>query len=99
MSLKVHFLHSHIAYFPENLEAYRKNSGSGFTRMSRDIERRTKEDGMSLFLQNTVACLRGKLKKEIGKGFGEVSRKRRKGFIKKMNKYISICLKIMFHWL
>ena len=77
-----------------------KNNGSGFTRMFAISRDGTKEDGMSKCLQTTVGCLSGKLKKEIGKVLGEVSRKRRKDFIKKkMNKYISICLKIMFHWL
>ncbi|GBP53241.1 hypothetical protein EVAR_88125_1 [Eumeta japonica] len=40
MSLKVHFLHSHIEYFPENLGAYSEEQGEIFHQDVRDIERR-----------------------------------------------------------
>ncbi|GBM70538.1 hypothetical protein AVEN_47654-1 [Araneus ventricosus] len=40
MSLKIHFLHSHIDYFPENLRAYSKEQGERFHQDVRDIERR-----------------------------------------------------------
>lgn len=40
MSLKVHFLHSHIDYFPENLGAYSEEQGERFHQDVRDIERR-----------------------------------------------------------
>lgn len=40
MSLKVHFLHSHIDYFPENLGAYSEEMGERFHQDVRDIERR-----------------------------------------------------------
>lgn len=40
MSLKVHFLHSHIEYFPENLGAYSEEQGERFHQDVRDIERR-----------------------------------------------------------
>ncbi|KAK9751577.1 hypothetical protein QE152_g4976 [Popillia japonica] len=46
--------------------------GSGVTWMAVMSRDGTKEDGMSLCLQTTVGCLSGKLKMEIGKGFGEV---------------------------
>ncbi|GBN26612.1 hypothetical protein AVEN_90943-1 [Araneus ventricosus] len=40
MSLKVHFLHSHIDFFPENLGAYSEEQGERFHKDVRDIERR-----------------------------------------------------------
>ncbi|GBN27850.1 hypothetical protein AVEN_222640-1 [Araneus ventricosus] len=40
MSLKVHFLHSQIGYFPENLGAYSEEQGERFHQNARDIERR-----------------------------------------------------------
>ncbi|GBM74771.1 hypothetical protein AVEN_249389-1 [Araneus ventricosus] len=40
MSLKVHFLHSHIDCFPENLGAYNEEQGERFHEDTRDIERR-----------------------------------------------------------
>ncbi|GBM45611.1 hypothetical protein AVEN_86547-1 [Araneus ventricosus] len=40
MRLKVHFLHSHIDCFPENLEAYSEEQGERFHQDVRDIERR-----------------------------------------------------------
>lgn len=40
MSLKVHFLHSHVDYFPENLGAYSEEQGERFHQDVRDIERR-----------------------------------------------------------
>lgn len=40
MSLKVHFLNSHIDYFPENLGAYSEEQGERFHQDVRDIERR-----------------------------------------------------------
>ena len=45
MSLKVHFLHSHVNYFPENLGRTVKNRVKGFTRTSRTQREGTKEDG------------------------------------------------------
>ncbi|GBO41717.1 hypothetical protein AVEN_153954-1 [Araneus ventricosus] len=43
MSLKVHFLHSHIDCFPENLGAYSEEQGERFHQYVRDIERRYEE--------------------------------------------------------
>ena len=40
MSLKVHFLHSHIDYFPQNLGAYSEEQGERFHQDVRDFERR-----------------------------------------------------------
>ncbi|GBN14284.1 hypothetical protein AVEN_43807-1 [Araneus ventricosus] len=40
MSLKVHFLHSHIDYFQENLGAYSEEQSERFHQDARDIERR-----------------------------------------------------------
>ncbi|GBM12128.1 hypothetical protein AVEN_39468-1 [Araneus ventricosus] len=40
MSLKVHFLHSHIDCIPENLGAYNEEQGERFYQDVRDIERR-----------------------------------------------------------
>ncbi|GBL96573.1 hypothetical protein AVEN_207759-1 [Araneus ventricosus] len=40
MSLKVHFLHSHIDCFPQNLEAYSEEQGERFHQDVRDIKRR-----------------------------------------------------------
>lgn len=40
MSLKVHFLHSHIDYFPKNLGAYSEEQGERIHQDVRDIERR-----------------------------------------------------------
>ncbi|KAL4714444.1 hypothetical protein ACJJTC_017739 [Scirpophaga incertulas] len=50
MRLKVHFIHSHIEYFPENLGAYTEEQGERFHQNVRDIEKKdaTKEDGMSV---------------------------------------------------
>ncbi|GBL75996.1 hypothetical protein AVEN_234311-1 [Araneus ventricosus] len=39
MSLKVHFLHSHIDCFPEHLGAYSEEQGERFHQDVRDIER------------------------------------------------------------
>ncbi|GBM86337.1 hypothetical protein AVEN_110591-1 [Araneus ventricosus] len=39
MSLKVHFLHSHIDCFPENLGAYSEELGESFHQDVRDIDR------------------------------------------------------------
>ncbi|GBM63265.1 hypothetical protein AVEN_110948-1 [Araneus ventricosus] len=40
MSLKVHFLHSHIVCFPESLGAFSEEQGERFHQDVRDIERR-----------------------------------------------------------
>ncbi|GBN25263.1 hypothetical protein AVEN_272262-1 [Araneus ventricosus] len=40
MSLKVHFLHSHIDCFPENLGVYSEEQGERFHQDVHDIERR-----------------------------------------------------------
>lgn len=40
MSLKVHFLHSHVDYFPKNLGAYSEEQGERFHQDVRDFERR-----------------------------------------------------------
>ncbi|GBO23414.1 hypothetical protein AVEN_55237-1 [Araneus ventricosus] len=40
MSLKVHFLHSHIVCFPENLGVYSEEQGERSHQNVRDIERR-----------------------------------------------------------
>ncbi|GBN57740.1 hypothetical protein AVEN_255026-1 [Araneus ventricosus] len=39
MNLKVHFLHSHIDCFPENLGVYREKQGERFHQDVSDIER------------------------------------------------------------
>ncbi|PNF41332.1 hypothetical protein B7P43_G16974 [Cryptotermes secundus] len=40
MSLKVHFLHSHVDYFPQNLGAYSEEQGERFHEDVHDIKRR-----------------------------------------------------------
>lgn len=66
-----------------------KSRGRDFTRMSVTSREGTKGDGMSsLCLLTTVGSLSEKLKVEIGKELIKVSRKRRRGFIKNMNKYM-----------
>ncbi|GBL74390.1 hypothetical protein AVEN_235357-1 [Araneus ventricosus] len=40
MSLKVHFLHSHIDYFPDNLGAFSEEHCERFHQDVRDIEKR-----------------------------------------------------------
>ncbi|GBN17383.1 hypothetical protein AVEN_39644-1 [Araneus ventricosus] len=40
MSLKIHFLHSHIDCFPETLGAYNEEQGERFHQDVRNIERR-----------------------------------------------------------
>ena len=40
ISLKVHFLQSHIEYFPENLRAYSEEQGERFHQDVHDFERR-----------------------------------------------------------
>ena len=47
MSVKVHFLHSHIGYFPENLEAVSEEKGEcfhqGIKTMEKGYQRRWNE--------------------------------------------------------
>ena len=45
MSVKVHFLHSHLEYFPENLGALVRSKVRGFTRTVKSWRRDTKVDG------------------------------------------------------
>ena len=40
MSLKVHFLHSHMSYFPENLGAFSEEQGEHFHQDVKEMERR-----------------------------------------------------------
>ena len=46
MSLKVHFLASHLDCYPENLELLAKSKGKDFTKISRKWNEGTREDGM-----------------------------------------------------
>jgi len=39
MSVKVHFLHSHVNHFPENLEAVNQEQGGSFHQNIRTIEK------------------------------------------------------------
>jgi len=39
MSVKVHFLHSHVNYFPENLEAVIEEQGESFHQDIKTIEK------------------------------------------------------------
>jgi len=39
MSVKVHFLHSHVNYFPENLEAMIEEQGESFHQDIKTIEK------------------------------------------------------------
>lgn len=45
MSLKVHFLHSHLDYFPENLGAVSEEQGERFHQDIKEIEKDIKENG------------------------------------------------------
>jgi hypothetical protein len=40
MSVKVHFLHSHIEYFPENLGRFSEEQGERFYQDIKEMERR-----------------------------------------------------------
>ena len=46
MSLKVHFLHAHLDYFPQNLGDMSEEHGERFTRTSKVWKLGTKGDGM-----------------------------------------------------
>jgi hypothetical protein len=48
MSVKVHFLHSHIEYFPENLGLLVKSRVKDFTRILRRWRRGTRGDGTNI---------------------------------------------------
>ncbi|GBN76077.1 hypothetical protein AVEN_138515-1 [Araneus ventricosus] len=73
MSLKIHFLHSHIDYFSENLRAYSKEQGESFTRMS--------------VISSWI--LRDEKQKMVSESvFGGASKKRRKGFTDKKSKCV-----------
>ena len=45
MSVKVHFLHSHLEYFPENLGALSEEQVKGFAKTLKSWRRDTKVDG------------------------------------------------------
>ena len=48
MSIKLHFLNSHIDYFPENLGAVSEEQGERFHQDLKELEVRYKEDGKIL---------------------------------------------------
>ena len=41
MSVKVHFLHSHLDYFPENLGAMSEEQGERFHQVLKTMEKRS----------------------------------------------------------
>ena len=47
MSVKVHFLHSHLSYFPENLGAFSEEQGERFHQDIKVMEKSIRENGMS----------------------------------------------------
>jgi len=66
MSLKVHFLHSYLDYFPENLEDLSEEQRERSHQDMKEMERLTKATGMRTCSQITVLRL---LLKEILKLF------------------------------
>ena len=48
MSCKLHFLNSHMDYFPENLGAVSEEQGGGFTKISRKWREGIKVDGIQI---------------------------------------------------
>ena len=56
MSLKVHFLHAHLDYFPQNLGDMGKNMGNAFTRASKSRKPGIKGDGMYPSWRTTVGA-------------------------------------------
>jgi len=46
MSVKVHFLHSHVNYFPENLEAMIEEQGESFQQDVKTIRKDTRDAGI-----------------------------------------------------
>ena len=50
MSLKIHFLHSHLDFFPENLGDVSDEHGERFHQWKEDTE----ENGVRICLQTTV---------------------------------------------
>jgi hypothetical protein len=45
MSLKLHFLHSNLDFFPENVQAISDEHGKGFLRIFPKLKRGTMENG------------------------------------------------------
>lgn len=77
MGLKVHFLHFHVDYFPENLGAYSEERGERFHKDVHDIERRYQGRWNANILVDY--CWMIKREKENGKQvFGRASKKRKK---------------------
>ena len=48
MSVKVHFLHSHLDYFPKNLGAFSEEQGERFHQDIKVMEKGIRENGMSV---------------------------------------------------
>jgi hypothetical protein len=48
MSVKVHFLHSHIGYFPENLVRFSEEQGEIFHQDIKEMEKRYRGDGTNI---------------------------------------------------
>ena len=48
MSIKVHFLHSHLDRFPENLSDFSKEQGERFYQDIKVMEERYQEDGTTI---------------------------------------------------
>ncbi|GBN60855.1 hypothetical protein AVEN_269029-1 [Araneus ventricosus] len=88
MSLKVHFLHSHIDCFPENLGTYSEERVKDFTRMSMISIDDTKDDGMSTCQLITVGCSGGEQKMVSENVFGGASKRRRRSFTDKKSKRV-----------
>ncbi len=86
-SLKVHFLHSYVNCFPNNLGAYSAEQGERFHQDICDVERRYQGRLDINILADTVGCSDEKQKVEsitVNKG---VSKKRRNISTDKMSKH------------
>ena len=83
MSLKVHFLLSHIDNFPENLGAYSEEQGERFHQDVRDIERRYQERWDVTMLADYYWMLKREIKEGNQKRTRQNIKEKKKRFHKK----------------
>ena len=63
LGLKIHFLKSHLDYFPENFESLSEEQGESFHQDVKEIERRYQATGNTKFSPITVGCLSKRFQK------------------------------------
>ncbi|GBM40050.1 hypothetical protein AVEN_81265-1 [Araneus ventricosus] len=88
MSLKVHFLHSHIDCFPENLGTYSEEQGERFHQDVHDIERRHQGQWDINMLADYCWMLRRETEEGKRSVFGGASKRSRKSFTDKKSKRV-----------